>query len=95
MSSAGISFQGVPRSGRLTVELTWDDPAVNLDLYLTSPSCGTLYPLSNCAIIERSVASTGTREVVSKSVIQGETIMFHIDNRSPVNKAAAYRVAIE
>jgi uncharacterized protein YfaP (DUF2135 family) len=95
MSSASISYQEVPRSGRLTVELTWGDPNINLDLYLTSPGCTTLYPLANCAIIDRSVAATGTREVVSKSVIAGETIMFHVDNRSPMNHAAGYRVAIE
>lgn len=95
MSSASISYQQIPRSGRLTVELTWDDPNINLDLYLTSPACGTLYPLANCAIIQRSVAATGTRELVSKTVVAGETIMFHVDNRSPVNHTAGYRVAIE
>jgi hypothetical protein len=95
MSSALFQWTLPPLSGRLTVELTWGDSEVNLDLYLTSPDCNQLYPLARCAIISRSVATSGTREEVSKMVIAGESIAFHVDNRSQQTQGAALRLAIE
>ena len=94
MSQTGMSYQ-IPLSGRMSFELTWSDPSVNLDLYLVSPDCRDLYPLNQCAVIARSTNTSGTREEVSKNVISNETLKFFIDNRSQASQTPAGRFAIE
>lgn len=94
MYAPRISYQA-PRSGRMTLEVSWADPAVNLDLYMTSTGCLELHPIANCGIIERSISTTGTREQVSRGVLEGENLTFYVDNRSNVNQAADVRFAIE
>ena len=79
----------------MSFELTWQDPSVNLDLYLVSADCLELYPLERCGVIARSTNSSGTREEVSKNVIANETIKFFIDNRSQAQQTPAGRFAIE
>lgn len=90
LSAPRFGYQA-PRSGRMTLEVSWGNPDVNIDLYMT-PSCPEL---TNCGILERSTATTGTRERVSRSVIEGEHLTFFVDNRSAMNEAIAVRFAIE
>ncbi len=72
---------GVTRAGNMTLRLTWTDPTVDLDLYLTSPSCTTnLYPMSACGVLLASDASTGTQETIARTVSNGEQFQIWVDN---------------
>ena len=49
----------MPASGLYRATLTWSDPSIDLDLYLTSTSCPS-YPPSNACMRAESAASQGT-----------------------------------
>lgn len=70
-------------TGDLTLRLTWSDPAVDLDLYLTASTCTeSLYPLGSCGVILQSIASTGTSEVITRPVSSGQQFQVWVDNLS-------------
>jgi hypothetical protein len=85
----------VPLTGDLTLRLTWNDPGVDLDLYLTQSSCTqSLYPLTSCGVILASITSTGSSEVITRPVTDGEQFQVWIDNLSTTT-AMNYTLAID
>lgn len=70
----------IPRAGNMTITLSWSGN-VDLDLYLSNPSCTALYPLSSCGIL---VAADGfvNPEKISRTVSSGESFKIWIDNNS-------------
>jgi hypothetical protein len=82
-------------SGDLTLRLTWSDPSVDLDLYLTQSSCTvSLYPLGECGVILASIASTGSAETITRPVSSGEQFQVWIDNLS-TTQAMNYTLTID
>jgi uncharacterized protein YfaP (DUF2135 family) len=83
----------IPRSGQMSLSLTWSDPTIDLDLYLASPNCTQaigLHPLANCGIILASNSAVGVvREAIARSVNSGESYSIWVDNLS-ATKAATY-----
>ena len=70
-------------SGDLTLRLTWVNPAIDLDLYLTASTCTeNLYPLSSCGVLLASIGSTGSSEVITRPVSSGEQFQVWVDNLS-------------
>jgi len=70
----------IQRAGQLTLRLTWSDPMVDLDLYLSAVACTELYPMSACTVLAASDAATGTQESILRTVAAGETYQIWIDN---------------
>lgn len=91
MSAPRIGYQA-PMSGQMSFEVSWGNPEINVDLYMTPQGC---LEFAGCGIMERSEAATGTQERVSRSVLVGEQLTFYVVNRSQVNQAVAMRFAIE
>ena len=60
--------------------LVWDDPAIDLDFYLTAAGCP--YPPSGCLISISDLTGT-TTEMVSAQVASGQTFRLWVDNFSP------------
>ena len=83
----------IPRSGTMTLTLTWQDGAVDLDLYLVNTSCTILYPKASCNIIQSSSASSGTSERISRSVSTGENFNLFVDNLN-LSRSQSYSIAI-
>ena len=84
----------IPRSGNLTLRLTWNDPTVDLDLYLTSPNCtANLYPKENCGILLASDAGSGTIETIARSVNSGDQYQVWVDNLN-LTKPMTYTLAV-
>lgn len=82
-------------SGDLTLRLTWSDPTVDLDLYLTASTCTqNLYPLESCGVILAAIASTGTSEVITRPVSSGEQFQVWVDNLSATT-AMNYTLSID
>jgi hypothetical protein len=71
----------VPRSGDMRLTLSWTG-LTDLDLYLTVPTCQSLYPQPQCGIILASKSTLGTQEVISRTVNQGESYAIFVDNLS-------------
>ena len=85
----------IPRSGDMTLRLTWSDANVDLDLYLANASCSvSLYPLNNCDIVAQSIAATGTSETIARRVTSGQEYQIWVDNLSTTT-AMNYTLAIE
>lgn len=82
----------VPRSGQLTLRLTWND-AVDLDLYLASSACASLYPRAGCGIVAQSDGVATNSETIARTVTAGEQYSVWIDNLS-VSRAATYTVTL-
>jgi hypothetical protein len=78
-----IPFQAVffdvvmTQSGTYQGALVWDDPTIDLDLYLTSPGCA--YPPTSCLLAISDATGTNT-EAVSRSVVAGESYRIWVDN---------------
>ncbi len=82
----------VPRSGQLTLRLTWSD-AVDLDLYLASSACTALYPRASCGVVAQSDGVGTNSETIARTVTSGEQYSVWIDNLS-VSRAATYTVTL-
>jgi hypothetical protein len=67
------------RAGTLDVTLTWANPAIDLDLYLTGPQC-TGYPPTDCTLLASSDRFTGTSENIQRTVASGEQFKVWVDN---------------
>jgi len=63
------------------VYLVWSDPAVDLDMYLTSASCND-YPPEYCTILAASVGETGTSEQILFTARAGERYHVWVDSWS-------------
>jgi len=83
----------IPRSGNMTLTLAWQDPAVDLDLYLVSTSCTALYPKSACSILQSSSTASGTSERISRTVSSGESFNLFVDNLN-LARTQAYTISI-
>lgn len=83
----------IPRSGNMTLTLTWQDSVVDLDLYLSNSSCTSLYPMASCGILQSSSSSISTIERVSRTVSSGETYNVFVDNLSRT-RTQSYSLAI-
>jgi hypothetical protein len=82
-----------PRSGTMTLTLSWQDALVDLDLYLANTSCTVLYPKSSCSIVQSSSMSGGTSERISRTVSSGESYNIFVDNLS-VSRTQTYTLTI-
>ena len=69
----------VPRSGNMTVTLSWNTTA-DLDLYLTTASCNT-YPPGSCSLLATSDNGT-TTERITRTVTAGEAFKLWVDSFS-------------
>ena len=63
----------------MSVTITWNNPAVDLDLYLTDTSCNG-YPPISCTILAASQLNSGTFEQVSLTVQAGQQFLAFVDN---------------
>jgi predicted phage tail protein len=78
--SGAVAFDVVlTASGNFLGVLTWIDPTIDLDLYLTSAGCA--YPPTGC-LLAISDASGVNLEQVSLPVIAGQTYRLWVDNFS-------------
>lgn len=82
----------VPRTGQLTLRLTWSD-AVDLDLYLANSGCASLYPRSGCGVVAQSDGVGTNSETIARTVTAGEQYSLWIDNLS-FSRAATYTVTL-
>ncbi len=82
----------VPRTGQLTLRLTWSD-AVDLDLYLASSACNSLYPRASCGVVAQSDGVGTNSETIARTVTAGEQFSLWIDNLS-LSRAATYTVTL-
>jgi hypothetical protein len=73
----------VPRSGTLTLTLTWSDPNANLDLYLAPSTCADLDPKPACGILASSTATSGSTEQLKKTVVDRDLLAIFIDEPVP------------
>jgi hypothetical protein len=69
----------MPATGEYRATLTWADPGIDLDLYLTSTSCSSYPPTNGCMRTE-SAAYQGNMEQISWSVQAGQTYYLWVDN---------------
>jgi hypothetical protein len=65
------------QTGVYVGSLTWVDPAIDLDLYLTSPGCP--YPPTNCLLAISDAVGVNV-ETVSRPVTAGQTYRLYVDN---------------
>ncbi len=74
-------------SGTLQSTLVWDDPTIDLDLYLTTPTCG--YPPIGCtlAISDREGVNT---EQVTRQVTTGERYRLWVESFS--NRTTSFTI---
>ena len=70
----------VTQTGAYQGLLVWNDPAIDLDFYLTSAGCP--YPPVGC-LLAISDAQGTTSETVSRSVTAGQAYRLWVDNFSP------------
>ena len=81
-----------PRAGQLKLVLTWPSAAIDLDLYLTGPTCDT-YPPLNCTTLATAAGASGTTETLTFTVASGDRVKYWIDNFHP-SQGSAYTVQI-
>lgn len=67
------------QTGTYQAAMVWDDPTIDLDLYLTTADCP--YPPGSC-LLEISDATGTNTEAVSRSVVAGQTYRIWVDNVS-------------
>ncbi len=84
----------VPRAGNLVIRLTWQDPTVDLELYLGSVSCPALYPTNACPISAASRSAVGAVEEVARTVNAGRQYSVFVDNLDP-KRGQNYRLTLE
>jgi len=83
-----VSFDvTLTQTGAYTGTLVWDDPAIDLDLYLTSPGCP--YPPTNCLLSISDAVGTVT-EAVSRPVVAGQSFRLYVDNFT--NRTTAFTI---
>ena len=78
----------------MTLRLTWQDPAADLDLYLTASGCTqSLYPMNACGVLFASNSASGTQETVARTVTNGEQFQVWVDNLH-LSRAETYTLSI-
>lgn len=86
-----------PRTGTLTVVLTWTAAADrDLDLYLTDATCDDIYGQTPpCTFLEQSIASTGNSERITRAVQQGTPLRLWVDSFSFSGHNYTMQITIE
>ena len=82
VSNFGVTYHSlqIPRSGNLTLRLTWPDSTLDVDLYLTVSGCDQIYGPTACNQLAGSNNSTGTSETIARTVNSGENFTIFVDN---------------
>jgi hypothetical protein len=75
----------IPRSGTMTLRLSWPNGSTDLDLYLAPTWCNQL---SSCSFVASSETSNGTNESITRNVAEGETFRVWIGNFNFVTPSA-------
>jgi hypothetical protein len=77
-----------PRAGSLSITLTWNNPAVDLDLWLSDANCSdvTTMVAGGCRVLGRSDSTVGASERVAATVAQGQTMRVWVLNYSPAGQ---------
>jgi hypothetical protein len=84
----------VPYTGTMYLTLSWNDPAIDLDLYLAGPGCTNVHPLDGCGYYAASDSSVGVvRETITRTVYAGESYTIWIDNLS-LRRASTYNISL-
>lgn len=83
----------ITRAGTMTLSVTWQDSTVDLDLYLASTTCTSLYPKSSCNIIQSATSASGLTEQISRTVASGESYNIFVDNLS-LTRTQSYSISI-
>lgn len=83
----------VPRSGPMTLRLSWSTGTVDLDLFLAPSTCIELYPTSACGVLAASDSATGVSEEIRRTVSAGEAFSIFVDNLSP-SQSQSYTITI-
>ena len=65
------------QTGNYSGNLLWDDPTIDLDLYLASPGCP--WPPTGCLLSISDLTGTNT-EVVGRPVVTGQSYRLWVDN---------------
>lgn len=93
---AAFDYEGVVWTPLLTgtaaILLTWSDPSVDLDLYLTPANC-TGYPPANCRILASSDSASGVAEGILWPVRVGENYHIYVDNFS-LTRGQAFTIEV-
>jgi hypothetical protein len=79
----GATFHplSIPRTGQMSLTLTWTDPTINLDLYLAPPGCTQFPPTAGCDRLAASNTLSGVAlETIARSVVGGETYTVWVEN---------------
>jgi hypothetical protein len=69
----------MPATGQYRATLTWADPTIDLDLYLTTTACPS-YPPNNACMRTESASSHGNIEQIAFPVQAGQTYYLWVDN---------------
>jgi hypothetical protein len=69
----------MPASGQYRATLTWNDPTIDLDLYVTTTACAS-YPATNSCMRTESAASQGNMEQIPWPVQAGQTYYLRVDS---------------
>jgi hypothetical protein len=77
------------QTGTYQAALVWDDPTIDLDLYLTTAGCP--YPPGACLLAISDAAGTNT-EAVSRSVVTGQTYRLFVDNVTPTGRTTSFTI---
>ena len=83
----------IPRSGQMTLRLTWASGAVDLDLFLAPAACMQLYPTSACGVLAASDSATGMSEEIVRAVTAGDSFSVFVDNLNPT-QAQSYTLTV-
>src|SRR5438874_12605163 len=57
----------IPQSGNMTLTLTWADSTVDLNLYLTTTACTSLFSCASSTILQSATTLTGTSEKITRT----------------------------
>jgi Fibronectin type III domain len=73
-----VSFDvALTQTGPYIGSLTWVDPAIDLDFYLTSPGCP--YPPTGCLLAISDAVGVNV-ETVTQPVVAGQSLRLYVDN---------------
>jgi hypothetical protein len=63
----------------LRLTLSWANPAIDLDMYLTDATCNSYPPLS-CTILATASVGSGSSETLTRTVASGDHLKVWVDN---------------
>ena len=81
----------VGRTRTMSLRLTWQDPTVDVDLYLFDFDCVVVS--AACNLLATSNSSSGTSETINRTVTNGDRFQAYVENLSNT-KAQTYTLTI-